>query len=138
MPSLLLPRYNYTGGAYVRVNAFVNEAATGSGYKPVLNPDYVAAEYAAAIVFNPSVMEVEFVKPVTKAASVNFNPATWTGEWTWAQGAEKLGLSCADPTGRFGRHFAEVRWAIKPVVPETGKVILYKRCQSSVEVITCS
>lgn len=138
VPDLLPPRYDYVGGAYLRRNTFTTEAATGSGTKPIINPLYSAAEYEMAIVIQPKAIMIEFVRPVSKAGQVSFNPSNYMFDFTWAQGAWRLGLTCEDPTEKFGRHFAELRWAIKPVYPEYARVIIYKRCPGAVEVVTCS
>jgi hypothetical protein len=138
LPDLLPPRYNYTDGAYVRVNTFTKSAGTLRGSQSVVSTDYKTAEFEAAIVLHPKAIEIEFVKPKNSAASARFNPANYMADWTWVTGAWRLGIDCEDPTEKYGRHYAELRWAIKPVFPEYGYTIIYKRCQNEVSTVDCS
>lgn len=141
LPDVIPPRYEYTGGQYVRVNTFTTSAATGKGQQSVVSTAYQNATYEAAIVLHPKAITVEFVKPKNGAASANFNPANYMGDWTWVTGGYRLGLdpvTCPDPTEKYGRHFSEIRWGIKPIFPEYAYTIIYKRCQTPIGTITCS
>lgn len=138
IPELLPPRYNWDGTQYVRVNTFRNVAASGKGYKAELHPEYIAADYEAAIIPHPKSIKVEYVQPKNSAGGVKFNPANYMFDWTWAQGAFRLGLNCEDPDEKYGRHYAQLRWAIKPVFPEYAVTIIYRRCLQSIDINTCS
>jgi len=138
IPDLLPPRYNWEGGAYVRVNTFRNVAASAKGYKAELHPEYLAADFEGAIVPHPEALKVEYVQPKNSAGGVKFDPANYMFDWTWAQGAYRLGLTCEDPDEKYGRHYAQLRWAIKPKFPEYAVTIIYRRCLQSIDTATCS
>jgi hypothetical protein len=121
-------RYSYSGGQYTRVAPYV-EANASKGKKAVPNPDYASkttAPYEAAVILNPAVFTAEVVKPVNSAAGMKWNPKTYSGDWKFIVGGDII-CDQNDPTGRLGRHFAEYACAIRPVRPEDGRVIIFKR-----------
>lgn len=137
--NLYPPRYNYVGGAYVRVNTWV-KTATSKGFKADINPSWLAASHEAAQVLSPWVYTEEVVEPENQVAGYAFNADNYYGEWNWITGGRNISTdaSCYDPTHKYGRHFAEYKHAAKPVFPEFGRWIVYKRCVASFECVTCS
>lgn len=124
------PRYTFAGGVFTRVNYWDIVAAT-KGEKAVVNPAWLAAPYEAAIVVNPKVFMSEILAPMNATApGINFDPINWSGEWKWVTGRDAFeDPTCFDPYHNRGRHFAIMRHAPKPMLPEYGWTILFKRCQ---------
>lgn len=124
------PRFTFVGGAFVRVNYWVTEAAS-KGTKFVVNPLWLAAPYEAAIVVNPMVFMSEILAPMNATApGINFDPINWSGDWKWVTGRDAfVDPTCFDPYHNRGAHFAILRHAPKPMLPEYGWTILFKRCQ---------
>lgn len=127
--NLFPPRYNYSAGAYHRVNTWVMSAAT-KGKKAEINPEWLAASHEAALVLNPWVMTEEIVMPVNSAAGLNWTPKNYFGEWRFVTGGKDITPTgdCFDPLHKLGRHFAEYKHAIKPIFPTYGRWIVYARC----------
>ena len=131
IPNLRPPRYTYAevGNKYTRVPTYVMNAAT-KGKKAVLNPDYISADYEAAVVLNPSVFTSEIVPPVNSAGGVSWNPTSYMGEWKWVTGGSKIqspANDCEDPLDKLGRHFAEFKHAARPEFPNHGMSLIFKR-----------
>jgi hypothetical protein len=140
--NLFPPRYTYAGGTYTRVNTWLMPAGT-KGKKAIINPSWESAPYEAAIVLNPWVMTEEIVKPVNSAAGLSWMPKNYFGEWQFITGGREITDpatgDCFDPTKKLGRHFAEYKHAIKPIFPEYGRYIIFKRCPTaSFPCVTCT
>jgi hypothetical protein len=132
------PRFNLVSGVLTSVPTFVMTATT-EGMKASINPAWRTADYEGAIVMFQSVMTAEVVRPKTTAGGVAFNPsAGYMGEWQFVTGAFRLGLDCDDPLEKFGRHYAEFKYAPRPVFPDHGKTIIFKRCEDDIETAYCS
>lgn len=129
--NLFPARYTYTGGHYVRVNTWVMANGT-KGKVAQVNPAWQAAPYESAVVVHPWVMTEELVKPVNSAAGLSWTPKNYFGEWMWVTGGKEITDpsvgECFDPTKKLGRHFAEYKHAARPIFPEFGRYILFKRC----------
>lgn len=143
--NLFPPRFNFVGNQYVRVNTWRMTAAT-KGFVASINPDWRAAAFEGAFVLNPFVFNERIVKPVNSAAGLNWTPKNYFGEWQFVTGGkeitdntEQAGSDCYDPTKKLGRHFAEYKHALKPIFPEYGRMILFKRCETTdYSCTTCS
>ena len=102
----------------------------GSGTQ--INPKYTAKSgsnagiYEAAIVLTPSVMR-QLVVPASVPASLGFDPANYSGDWKWVQGAYKSSDGCADELEERGRHYGTYEMAFEPVFGEHGATVLFKR-----------
>lgn len=131
------PRYTYAGGVYTRVPTWVMNAAT-KGTKAEINPAWKAAPFEGARVLNPLVFTDQLIRPVTAAAGLKWPYRTYTGDWMFVVGGSKInGQLCLDPTDKLAAHFAEYQHAAKPVHPEFGVLIIYKRCIDDHECVTC-
>lgn len=134
IPNLFPPRYTHNGTDYVRVDTWVMNNGT-KGKVAAINPAWQAAPYEAAIVLHPMVMTEEIVKPVNAAAGLNWIPKNYFGEWMFVTGGREITDpsvgDCFDPTKKLGRHFAEYKHAIKPIFPEFGRYIIFKRCPTT-------
>jgi len=132
--NLFPPRYIYNGaiGCYVRINTWVMSAGT-KGYVAEINPDWKAAPFEGLWVLNPWVFHSEIVRPVNAAAGLNWMPKSYFGEWQWVVGGQEIddGVDCYDPTKKLGRHFAEYKHAPRPIFPEFGRFIIFRRCPTT-------
>lgn len=130
--NLFPPRYTYAGGAYTRVNTWLMNDGT-KGKVAVINPAWQAAPYEGAWVLNPWVFEEEIIRPVNSAAGLSWMPKNYFGEWMFVTGGKEITQTgdCFDPTKKLGRHFAEYKHAPKPIFPEFGRFIIFKRCATT-------
>lgn len=116
------------------------------GEVSIVNPSWrnpALATYEAAVVLNPWVFTEEVLMPVNSAPGMKLRPQNYFGEWEFITGNDALlGIaSCTgiqDPLHKQGRHFAEYRHAARPVFPLYGRLLLFARCSSSFDTITCS
>lgn len=138
--NLFPPRYNYAQGAYTRVPTWVMGAGT-KGYVADVNPDWRTATHEGCWVLSPEVFASEIVKPVNSAAGISFPAKSYMGEWDFVVGGNNIAADghCFDPLKKLGRHFAEYKHAPRPMFPQFGRMIIFKRCPlSSFECVTCS
>lgn len=78
------PRYEISGGNYVRVQQFKDPEATTKGQKRIINPAYLYATYAMSIIVIPSVYTRRVPKPITSpGGGVTFKPQNYMGEFRW-------------------------------------------------------
>lgn len=141
--NLFPPRFNYLAGNWVRINTWLMPSTApyaSKGQVAVINPQWQTAAYEGAIVLNPWVFHSEAVRPVNSAAGLNWNPKNYMGEWQFVTGGQEIDENaCYDPTKKLGRHFAEYKHAARPIFPEYGYTILFKRCPTSnYGTVTCA
>lgn len=145
------PRWSITDGtnALVRVPTWLMSTASTDATKgqvAVVNPLWKSATTApveGAIVLNPWVYTEEVLRPVNTAPGMKWTAQNYFGEWRFVTGNDALlgfpgCTGVQDPTHKLGRHFAEYRHAAKPIFPEFGRLVLYKRCPQTVSCLTCS
>lgn len=142
IPCMFPPRWNYdhTTG-YTRIQTFLEVAATGGGVNHIINPAWNIATHEAMFFLNPFVMRSEVVSPEVNAGGLPFDPASYYGDWVFEQGAYRIfppGEGCADPLNKFGRHFAEFKHGIRPIHPDWGVTVVFKRCTNSPFKVLCS
>lgn len=78
------PRYEISGGAYVRVQQFKDAAATTKGSKREINPAYLYATYAMSIVVLPTVYTRLVPRPITSpGGGFKFDPVNYMGVFEW-------------------------------------------------------
>lgn len=131
------PRYTHDGTDYVRVPTWTMPAAT-KGTKAVINPAWKTAPYEGARVLSPWVFHDQIIRPVNHAASLTWKPRTYTGDWQFVTGGNKIGAThCLDPLEKLGAHFAEFQHASKPIHPEFGRLIIFRHCTDDHECVTC-
>lgn len=125
VPTVLPPRFDFTGGQYVQVDTYESVAAS-EGTVARISDDYRNALYEAAFVPHPMAFTKAVVKP--DSAGLDWSPTNYMGEWVWRTGGDISTTYCFDPLKKYGRHFAEFMWAAKPVFPEFGIAMIYRRC----------
>jgi len=126
-----LPRFNYTGGNWVRVRPYTRVAAGDANPRGVrydLNPDYLTAEYEDSIVFCPTVFTSLVPKPLSGFGSMEFAPQNYRGEFTWRNIPDRE-KNPDSTVGFFRGIFAN---GSKPIFPNHGYVIRHKRSAPAV------
>lgn len=134
---------------FFRIPTFVqsiNSLDATKGQVAVVNGawrDPAVATYESVEVLNPMVMKEEVLMPVNSLPGAKLKPQNYFGEWKFVTGNDAfLGIAgctgITDPMGKQGRHFAEYRAGYKPIFPIFGRMILFKRCASSYDSVTCS
>lgn len=139
--NLFPPRFIYNGATncYIRINTWENDPAATKGTTQKINDDWKDAPYEAAYVLSPWVFHSEIVRPVNSAAGLNWMPKNYFGEWQWVTGGTQIydeggadvASSCYDPLKKLGRHFAEYKHAPRPIFPEFGRMIIFRRCPTT-------
>ena len=141
--NLFPPRWNFLAGNWVRIPTWLMASTApnaSKGQVAIINPQWLTAAYEGAVVLNPWVFHDEIVRPVNAAAGVAWTPKSYFGEWLWMTGGREIDDgACYDPTRKLGRHFGEYKHAARPIFPEFGRLIVFKRCpQSNFDTVTCS
>lgn len=114
----LAPRYTISSGTATRVRP---EVYTNGVL--VLNASYDTASYEAAYVLHALVMESLIPGPVSAGAGMNFNPVNYRGDFKWLNIPDEV----INPDGTIGFFRGVLASASKPIKPEFGYVIVYKR-----------
>lgn len=141
--NLFPPRYNFLGGLWTRIPTWVMASTAphaSKGQVAIINPQWQTAAYEAAMVLSPWVFHKEVVRPVNSAAGLSWDPKSYMGEWQFVTGGTEItDTDCYDPTKKLGRHFAEYKVAHRPIFPEFGATIIFKRCPTTnFGTVTCS
>lgn len=126
-----LPRYNYTGGAWVRVRPYTRVAAGDANPRGVrydLNPNYLTAEYEDSVIFCPTVFTSLVPKPLSGFGSMEFAPQNYRGEFTWRNIPDRE-KNPDSTVGFFRGIFAN---GSKPIFPNHGYIIRHKRSAPAV------
>jgi hypothetical protein len=119
-----MPRYNFVGGAYVRVPLYINSATT-IGNQAIPNPAYDTAQYEAACIWHPKVVRRDVPTPLGSiGADATVNAVNFNGEVKWLNFPDQTANPWED-TGRYGARL-QAAWA--PRLPRYGVTILFKRC----------
>lgn len=131
VPNLFPPRYTYAGGEYTRVATWEMVAGT-KGTVAQLTTAYKNAPYEGAYVLTPWVFTSQIIKPVNHAAgNMTWSPKNYMGEWQFVTGGNRISPDhCYDPLEKLGRLYAEFKHWNKPIFPEFGRTLIYKRCQT--------
>ncbi len=143
------PRWELAGGALVRVPTWemsTDAADVTKGRVAKINPRWQNPEIAAwegAIVMNPWVFREELLRPMQSAPGMKWQAQNYMGDWAFVTGNDALlgfddCTGVKDPRHKFGRHFAEYRHAAKPIFPEYGRLIVFRRCPADFDCVSCS
>lgn len=129
-----VPRYNFTGGAWVEVPKYTTEAANLKGTKATLNPAYLTAQYEDSIIFIPNVYSAMVPDSITSpGGDVKFDPQAYMGEFKWRNILDRV----ENPDGNWGYFRAVLQVGSKPVRPEFGYVIRHLRCPDDIGEQAC-
>lgn len=117
------PRYEFTGGAWVRV-PYYDLTATTTGDMAVVNSDYETATYEDTIIFLPSVYKCLIPKPITTpGGGTEFEPQTYMGDWKWLNIQDRV----ENPDKNWGYYRGIFSTGSEPVYPQFGYVLRHKR-----------
>lgn len=127
------PRYNFTGGAWVRVDPYVATATT-KGNKYVVNTAYISAAYEDTIIFVPEVYTCLMPSPITSpGGNTQFSAVNYLGQWSWKNIEDRV----ENPDKNWGYFRGVFMSGSEPVHPEWGIVIRHKRCDFGNLIIDC-
>lgn len=134
------PRYNWVDGTgYVRVPTYVADPSVTSGSGMKINPEWRSADYEGVRVLSRDVFRSLIIPPVmSSGAMTKWGPRNYMGEWTFVAGAYKWATDCTDPLEKYGRHFANWQHGPEPLRPDTGRLIIFRRCTNTADCVTCS
>ena len=92
-----------------------------------MNGSYDTADYEAAYIIHPEVMESQIPAPLSGAGAIKFDPVSYKGEWKW----KNILHEHANPDGKLGLFRGVLASASKPIKTDLGYVILFKRTSST-------
>ena len=118
----LAPRFTITGSTTARVMPY-----TVSSQITSVNGDYDTADYEAAYVLHPEVMESQIPNPFTGGSGVVFEPVNYRGKFAWVNNKDNV----SNPDGTLGYFRGILASASKPIKTDCGYVILFKRTSST-------
>lgn len=123
------PRYNFVGGAWVRVQPYITAAANLKGTKNILNPAYLTAQYEDSIIFVQNVFSAMVPDSITApGGDVKFEPQAYMGDFKWRNILDRI----ENPDGNVGFFRAVLQSGSKPIRPEFGYVIRHLRCPNDI------
>lgn len=143
------PRWSIEGGVMTRVPRWLMSTSSSvatKGQGAIPNPAYQNPNIATiegAYVLTPWVYREEILRPVNAAPGMTWRAQDYMGDWKFVTGNDAvLGMDdCAgvtDPLHELGRHFAQYKHAAKPVFPDYGRLVLFRRCPAVVDCVSCS
>ena len=114
----LAPRFTIASGTATRVLPFVvNNGITS------YNAAYDTANFEAAYIIHPQVMESQIPNPMSGSNGLTFNPVNYRGDFKWTNILNEL----TNPDGTTGFFRGILASATKPIKTDMGYVILFKR-----------
>lgn len=132
----LPPRYNFTGGAWVRVFPYTTQSTTlGNSFE--ISAAYKNAAFEDLFVFHRMVYK-SLVPSFSQFHGTRFNPVTYRGDFTWRNIlVPDTGSGFCNPDGTIGFFRGLFYQASQPVFPQYGYVVRYKRCLPEPDQTTC-
>jgi hypothetical protein len=125
------PRWNFTGGAWVRVPYYI-KVATTKGNMDVENPAYETALYEDTIIFLPSVMKSLVPKPIsTPGGNTEFEPQKYMGDWKWKNIEDRV----ENPDKSWGYFRGLFASGSEPIFPQFGYVLRHLRANVSNDLV---
>lgn len=128
-----MPRWNWSGGAYVRVPFWINSPAhLGPGEKSLPNPAYLSAQYEDVFVWHPEVVKRRMPKaPHSMGSDTSFENAPYDGEIVWKNIANGDSASAEyNPLSNFGRYYAPLMAAYEPNLTRYGYILRVRTCRN--------
>ena len=114
----LAPRFTISGGTVTRVQPYTVSSGLTS-----YNAAYDTANYEAAYIIHPHVMESQIPNPMSGSNGLTFNPVNYRGDFKWTNILNEI----TNPDGTNGFFRGILASATKPIKTELGYVILFKR-----------
>lgn len=142
--NLFPPRFswNTATNSYTRVPTWIMPAGT-KGDVAAINPNWkstTTAPYEGCWVLTPWVFHDQIIRPVNMAAGMSWSPKSYMGELMFKVGGAKIfDPPCYDPEEKLGAHYGSYKHAAKPIFPQFGYFLIFKRCYASTyPCTTCS
>lgn len=114
----LAPRYTIASGTATRVQPYTVTSGVTS-----YNSAYDSADYEAAYIIHPQVMESQIPNPMSGSNGLTFNPVNYRGDFKWTNILNEI----TNPDGTTGFFRGILASATKPIKTELGYAILFKR-----------
>jgi hypothetical protein len=118
----LAPRFTIASGAVTRVQPYTVTNGITS-----YNAAYDSADYEAAYIIHPQVMESQIPNPMSGSNGLTFNPVNYRGDFKWTNILNEI----TNPDGTTGFFRGILASATKPIKTELGYAILFKRTSTS-------
>ena len=114
----LAPRFTIAAGAATRVQPYTVTNGITS-----YNAAYDTADFEAAYIIHPHVMESQIPNPMSGSNGLTFNPVNYRGDFKWTNILNEI----TNPDGTTGFFRGILASATKPIKTDMGYVILFKR-----------
>ena len=114
----LAPRFTISGGTVTRVQPYTVSSGVTS-----YNAAYDSADYEAAYIIHPQVMESQIPNPMSGSNGLTFNPVNYRGDFKWTNILNEL----TNPDGTTGFFRGILASATKPIKTEFGYCLLFAR-----------
>ena len=118
----LAPRFTIASGAATRVQPYTVTNGITS-----YNAAYDTADYEAAYIIHPHVMESQIPNPMSGSNGLTFNPVNYRGDFKWTNILNEI----TNPDGTTGFFRGILASATKPIKTELGYVILFRRTSTT-------
>ena len=129
-------RWDYDGGAWVEVPAYIEDTSSYSGKEGstnrwIMNPAFENAEYEDSYILLTNVMESVVMGPFTGTGKVKFDPVQYRGDFKFLN-IEDLSTN---PDKTWGLFRAVLGNGAKPISPQYGYTIRHKRVEAGFAMI---
>jgi hypothetical protein len=114
----LAPRFTISSGTVTRVQPYTVSSGVTS-----YNAAYDTADYEAAYIIHPHVMESQIPNPMSGSNGLTFNPVNYRGDFKWTNILNEI----TNPDGTTGFFRGILASATKPIKTDFGYAILFKR-----------
>lgn len=118
----LAPRFTISGGTVTRVQPYTVSSGITS-----YNASYDTADFEAAYIIHPHVMESQIPNPMSGSNGLTFNPVNYRGDFKWTNILNEI----TNPDGTTGFFRGILASATKPIKTELGYVILFRRTSTT-------
>ena len=118
----LAPRFTVAAGIATRVQPYTVTNGITS-----YNAAYDTADFEAAYIIHPHVMESQIPNPMSGSNGLTFNPVNYRGDFKWTNILNEI----TNPDGTTGFFRGILASATKPIKTELGCVILFRRTSTT-------
>ena len=118
----LAPRFTISTGTVTRVQPYTVTSGVTS-----YNSAYDSADYEAAYIIHPQVMESQIPNPMSGSNGLTFNPVNYRGDFKWTNILNEI----TNPDGTTGFFRGILASATKPIKTELGYALLFRRTSTT-------
>ncbi len=127
------PRWNYTNGAWVRVEPYYIVAGGNTGFMLKENPDYLTAGWEDSFVFHKDVMKECYPGSVGNTNGTGFQPLNYRGTWGW----RNIPSEDKNPDGQTGYFRGVFMLGAMPEYTNYGWCVRHARCGGTALYAAC-